>query len=141
MKTRYEIGYNVCYCFLIRLFLRSSLTGVHFVHNNVLAAFSMQFRLKSDKICKNSDHIFVSLYHTHHVPLEMFEYAWQPCVQTASPGPGKCKCMKKHVFPYILNPYPANFFCSETVICLRCLLHIFKCNPEYFYYRSKYYEP
>ena len=26
-----------------------------------------------------------------------------------------------------VNPYPANMFCLENVVCFLCLLHIFKC--------------
>ena len=34
-----------------------------------------------------------------------------------------------------LNPYPV-IICPENVICLLCLLHIFKCIPDCFYFGS-----
>ena len=29
---------------------------------------------------------------------------------------------------FIINPYPVNIFCHESVVCFLCLLHIFKCT-------------
>ena len=66
------------------------------------ATFSVRFRLESGKICKNKDH--TCLFHcinTCQVPRTMFEHlAGRPRIQTASSGPGKCKCMKKMCDPY-----------------------------------------
>ena len=66
---------------------------------NVLAAFPVRIGLEYGKKCKNNDH--TSLFHcinTCRVPDEMLEHsAYQPCVQTASSGHGKCFCMKNNV--------------------------------------------
>ena len=39
------------------------------------------------------------------------------------------------------NLYHDIYFGLEIVVCLLCLLFIFKCIPEYFNQRSKHYEP
>ena len=46
-----------------------------------------------------------------------------------------CRC------EFLLTSYPANISCPESVVCLLCLLLIFESTPEYFYNRSKQYEP
>ena len=56
---------------------------------NVKATFSVLFRLKSGKICKNNHHtcLFICI-NTCQVPWTMFENSvLRPCVQTASLGP------------------------------------------------------
>ena len=64
------------------------------------SVFFVGFWLESGQICKNNNH--TCLFHcinTCQVPWEMFEHlAWQPLIQTASSGPDKCLCMKKHVW-------------------------------------------
>ena len=40
-----------------------------------------------------------------------------------------------------INPYPADTFCPENIVCSLRLLNIFKRTPDQFYYRSKQYEP
>ena len=40
-----------------------------------------------------------------------------------------------------INPYPANVYGHENIVCLLHLLHLFKCTPGTFYCGSQDYEP